>query len=122
MICHHCKENMDIVWGMASHGRAYCSETCFDERKGDGVLLYFMNDCRDLRLSALEYFEIAYQAAFNKPHPNPGLDYAAYLQHSELPVYVIRFIKEKQKCANSQGQLSLFDGSCGGSLSASPPA
>jgi hypothetical protein len=33
--CHHCKEDIDIIWALCSHGRAYCSSTCFEGRKDD---------------------------------------------------------------------------------------
>lgn len=32
MRCYHCKEEMYIVWALASHGRAYCSQLCFQGR------------------------------------------------------------------------------------------
>jgi hypothetical protein len=64
------------------------------------MILFFHNDCKELRLSALEYFSRAYMAVFNKPHPNVGADYANYLLHSELPVYVQRYIKERENAAN----------------------
>lgn len=35
MICQHCKEEITIVWALASHGRAYCRESCFYGRKED---------------------------------------------------------------------------------------
>lgn len=116
MICQHCREAIDFVWALASHGRAYCSESCFYTRKGDDpVLLYFHNDCSRLRLSALEYFEIAYMRRFNKAHPNPGADYQAYLLRSELPPYVVAFVKEKMEC-NNTSQLPLFGATSSGSV------
>jgi hypothetical protein len=68
--------------------------------KESKMLLYFMNDCKELRLSARDYFAMAYQNIFGKPHPNVGADYANYLLHSELPVYVQRYIKERENAAN----------------------
>jgi hypothetical protein len=102
MKCHHCKDDISIVWCLESHGRAYCSELCFTNRKGDPVLLYFLNDCNKLRLSALEYFAVAYMAKFKKAHPNPAMDYHEYLVNNQLPAYVVAFIKEKQQCEQSQ--------------------
>jgi hypothetical protein len=60
------------------------------------MLLYFVNDCKELRLSALEYFEMAYMAMFGKAHPSVAVDYAEYLQNSTIPVYVQNFIRQKE--------------------------
>lgn len=38
MKCNRCKEEIDQVWALASHGRAYCSETCFYGRKDDASI------------------------------------------------------------------------------------
>jgi hypothetical protein len=97
MRCHHCKEPIDIPFAVASHGRAYCSQDCENQVKDGPMLLYFMNECKTLRLSALEYFSLAYQAVFKKPHPNPGYDVTQYNLHSQLPNYVVAFIREKQR-------------------------
>ena len=35
MKCNRCKEEIDQVWALASHGRAYCSEQCFTGRTDD---------------------------------------------------------------------------------------
>lgn len=35
MKCNHCKEDIDLVWCLESRGRAYCSEACFTNRKGE---------------------------------------------------------------------------------------
>ena len=35
MKCHHCKEDLEYVWCLESHGRAYCSDQCFTNRKGE---------------------------------------------------------------------------------------
>jgi hypothetical protein len=61
------------------------------------MLLFFMNECKTLKLSALEYFELAYLATFGRRHPNVGLDYAVYLTNSKLPQYVLTYIQNKTK-------------------------
>lgn len=32
MECYTCKEDIDQLWALCSHGRAYCSSTCFERR------------------------------------------------------------------------------------------
>lgn len=64
------------------------------------MLLYFLRKCNSLRLSVLEYFEVAYMATFGKPHPNVGDDYAQYRLHSVLPGYVVSYLKKQQEAEN----------------------
>ena len=96
MKCRTCESDMSEPWVVMSHGRAFCSDKCFTTRKGDQVLLYFTNECQRLKLSALEYFELAYMAVIGKQHPNVGLDYAPYLLNGTLPVYIETYIKRSQ--------------------------
>jgi len=96
MQCRTCESSTMQPWVVMSHGRAFCSDDCFTGRKGDQVLLYFVSECQRLRLSALEYFDLAYMAVFNTRHPNVGLDYAPYLLNGTLPVYVQTYVKRSQ--------------------------
>jgi len=96
MQCRTCESSMNEPWVVMSHGRAFCSDKCFTGRKGDQMMLYFVNECQRLRLSALEYFELSYMAVFDKPHPNVGLDYGPFLLNGILPVYVETYIKRSQ--------------------------
>jgi len=98
MQCRTCGSDTMNPWLVLSHGRAYCTETCYNGRSSV-MLLYFVNDCKELRLSALEYFELAYFSMFGKAHPNVAVDYAEYLQNSTLPIYVQNFIKQKEQAS-----------------------
>lgn len=35
MKCNNCKEDIELIWCLESRGRAYCSELCFTNRKGE---------------------------------------------------------------------------------------
>lgn len=54
--------------------------------------LYFMETCKRLKCSALEFFEMAYVDTFKKFPPNLGDDYAQYLLHSVIPPYAIKYL------------------------------
>ena len=60
------------------------------------MLLYLYQKLKELRISAHEFFQIAYMAKFNKLM-DLNDDFAQYLLHGVLPKYVVEYLKHLQE-------------------------
>lgn len=59
--------------------------------------LYFMETCKRLKCSALEFFEMAYLDTFKKFPPDLSSDYCQFLLHSVIPPYAKAYLKRIQE-------------------------
>lgn len=60
------------------------------------MLLYLYRKLDELRISAHEFFQLAYMAKFNKLM-DLNDDFAQYLLHGVLPRYVVEYLKHLQE-------------------------